>query len=91
MYALELSLMKTLGHLKFFLTYFSSPNSTLLFSEVCTLNQSCFSIKIKYKREELGDVYVSNLATSALRVMGSHLVSNNIIRELLILSVLYYR
>ena len=37
-------------------------------------------VKIKYKREELGDVYVSNLATSALRAMGLYLVSNDIIQ-----------
>ena len=46
---------------------------------------------MKYKREKLGEVYVSDLATSALRAMGLHLVSNEIVRELNILSVLYYR
>ena len=46
---------------------------------------------MKYKREKLGEVYVSDLATSALRDMGSHLVNNDIVRELQILSVLYYR
>ena len=48
-------------------------------------------MKIKYERIELGDVYVSNLATSALRAMGSHLVSNDIVRELHTLSVLFYK
>ena len=41
--------------------------------------------------EELGDVYDSNIATSALRATGSHLVGNDIVRELHTLSVLYYR
>ena len=62
-----------------------------LFSEVSTLNYSCFSIKIKQKRKELCNVYVSNLATSSLRAMGPHLVSNEIVRELNKLSVLYQR
>ena len=79
------------GSSKVSLTYFSLPNSTLLFSEVFALNWSCFSMKVKYKREELGDVYFPNLATSALRAIGLHLVSNDIVRKLYILSVLYYR
>ena len=48
-------------------------------------------MKIKYKRDKLGDVYVSYLASNALRALGLHLVSNDIVRELHILSVFYYR
>ena len=44
-----------------------------------------------YKREEMGDIYVSSLETSTPWAMRLHLVSNDIVRELYILSVLYCR
>ena len=78
----RLEQIRHFGTSKVFLTYFIPPDSILLFSEVLAL--SSFNTKIKYKREKLGDVYVSNLTTSALRGMWLHFVCNEI-------SVLYYR
>ena len=55
------------------------------------LPQSAGDIPSSIKGKKWGFVYVSYLVTSALRPMGLHLVSNDIVRELHTLSVLYYK